>query len=287
MNGIIDVGGGLRGIFGAGIFDRCLDDNISFDVCVGVSAGSANIASFIAKQRGRNYPFYTEYSSRKEYMSIQNMMKKGAYLDLEYIYGELSRENGENPLDYNAFFDYKGKLFVVASDGVTGKVHYFTKDDFRLDDLTPLIASSTLPVFCDACKLGDRYFYDGGLADPVPIEKAFSEGCDKVVLILTRPIDFVLPTTRDRTGAAALKRKYPGAAKLLRQRKALYDEEIKIAKDYAAEGKCLILAPDKETTDGIGTLTKDREKLDALYKNGYEEAAKIKKFLEEPIKKEA
>ena len=57
MNGIIDVGGGLRGIFGAGIFDRCLDDNISFDVCVGVSAGSANIASFIAKQRGRNYPF--------------------------------------------------------------------------------------------------------------------------------------------------------------------------------------------------------------------------------------
>lgn len=284
MNGIIDVGGGLRGIFGAGVLDRCLDDNIDFDVCVGVSAGSANIASFIAKQKGRNYPFYTEYSSRKEYMSFQNMIKKGKYLDLEYVYGILSREDGENPVDYDTFFSYKGKFFVVASDGITGKVHYFTLDDFSKDDLTPLIASSTLPVFCDACKVGDRYFYDGGLADPVPIEKAFSEGCEKVVVILTRPVDFELPTARDKSGAVALMRKFPGAAKLLMNRKALYDEEIKLARAYEKDGKCLIIAPDSEITEGIGTLTKDMEKLNALYKNGYEEAAKIKEFLASPIK---
>lgn len=285
MNGIIDVGGGLRGIFGAGVFDRCLDDEIDFDVCVGVSAGSANIASFIARQRGRNYPFYTEYSGRKEYMSLQNMMKNGSYLNLEYIYGELSREEGENPVDYETFFSYPGKFFVVASDGITGRVHYFTLDDFKKDDLTPLIASSTLPVFCDACKVGDRYFYDGGLADPVPVEKAFREGCDKVVLILTRPVDFELPTARDRSGAVALMKKFPGAAKLLMQRKALYAEEIKIAKQYEAEGKCLIIAPQAEIADGVGTLTKDKEKLDALYKNGYEEAAKIKAFLSSNVTK--
>lgn len=277
MNGIIDVGGGLRGIYGAGVFDRCLDDDISFDVCVGVSAGSANIASFLAKQKGRNYPFYTEYSSRKEYMSLQNMIKKGSYLDLEYIYGELSRENGENALDYDEFFAYKGKFFVVAADALNGRAHYFTMEDFRRDNLYPLIASSTLPVFCKAYKADDNYYYDGGLSDPVPVEKAFKEGCDKVVLILTRPIDFELPTSRDRSGAVAISKKYPGAAKLLMQRKALYAEEVKIAKNYAAEGKCLIIAPDN--TDGIGTLTKDKEKLDALYKKGYNDAARIKEFL--------
>lgn len=279
MNGIIDVGGGLRGIFGAGVFDRCLDDGIDFNVCVGVSAGSANIASFLSHQRGRNYPFYTEYSSRKEYMSLQNMLKNGSYLNLEYIYGELSREGGENPVDYETFSSYDGKFFVVASDGITGKVHYFTLDDFKKDDLTPLIASSTLPVFCDACKVGDRYFYDGGLADPVPIEKAFKEGCDKVVLILTRPVDFELPTARDRSGAVALAKKFPGAAKLLRQRKALYEEEIRIAKYYESQGKCLIIAPDSESADGVSTLTKDIEKLDTLYKDGYEKASLIKEFL--------
>ena len=283
MNGIIDVGGGLRGIFGAGVFDRCLEDEILFDVCVGVSAGSANIASYIAGQKGRNYPFYTEYSGRKEYMSFQNMIKNGSYLNLEYIYGDLSREDGENPVDYEAFSSYKGKFFVVASDGITGKVHYFTLDDFKRNDFTPLIASSTLPVFCDACKIGDRYFYDGGLADPVPVEKAFKEGCDKVVVILTRPVDFELPTARDRSGALALMKKFPGAAKLLMQRKALYEEEVKIAKAYAEDGKCLIIAPEAEIADGVGTLTKDKEKLDALYQNGYNEAAKIKEFLASPV----
>lgn len=277
MNGIIDVGGGLRGIYGAGVFDRCLDDGNYFDVCVGVSAGSANIASFLAGQRGRNYPFYTDYPSRKEYMSIQNMLKKGSYLDLEYIYGVLSRENGENPLDYEKFFSYEGKMFIVASDGKTGRVHYFTQDDIKENDLTPLVASCTLPVFCGACKVNEDFYYDGGLADPVPIEKAFSEGCDKVVLILTRPVDFVLPTLRDRTGAVALFKDFPGASRLLMNRKALYAEEIKIARDYEKDGKCLIIAPDD--TLGVGTLTKDREKLDALYKKGYDDAARIKDFL--------
>ena len=46
--GIVDVGGGLRDIYGAGVLDRCLDESIHFDVCIGVSAGSANLASTAA-----------------------------------------------------------------------------------------------------------------------------------------------------------------------------------------------------------------------------------------------
>lgn len=36
--GVMDVGGGLRGVYAAGIFDFCLAEGIRFDVCVGVSA---------------------------------------------------------------------------------------------------------------------------------------------------------------------------------------------------------------------------------------------------------
>lgn len=64
--GIIDVGGGLRGIYGAGVLDRCLEENVHFDCCIGVSAGSANMTSYVAGQKGRNKPFYDEYSFRKE-----------------------------------------------------------------------------------------------------------------------------------------------------------------------------------------------------------------------------
>ncbi len=93
MIGIIDVGGGLRDIYGAGVFDYLMDEDINFDYCIGVSAGSANCASYVARQRGRNKPFYLDYSMRKDTMSPNNLIKSGSYLDLNYIYGELSAEN--------------------------------------------------------------------------------------------------------------------------------------------------------------------------------------------------
>ena len=88
MTGIIDVGGGMRGIYTAGVFDRCLDLGLRFDLCVGVSAGSANAASYLAGQRGRNYRFITDYAFRKAYMSAENYLHSRSYLDLDYIYSE-------------------------------------------------------------------------------------------------------------------------------------------------------------------------------------------------------
>lgn len=49
--GIVDVGGGLRGVYAAGVFDHCLEKGISFDLCIGVSAGSANVTSYMAGQK--------------------------------------------------------------------------------------------------------------------------------------------------------------------------------------------------------------------------------------------
>ena len=98
--GVVDVGGGLRGIYAAGIFDHCLDADLRFDLCIGVSAGSANIASYLAGQRGRNHTFYTEYAFRKEYMSLRNFLRKRSFVDLDYVYSTLSDAGGEYPLDY-------------------------------------------------------------------------------------------------------------------------------------------------------------------------------------------
>lgn len=95
---VVDVGGGMRGIYAAGVLDYCLDQGITFDLGIGVSAGSANISSFVAGQRGRNYPFYTDYPHRKEYMGLHELVRDRAYLNLDYVYGTLSNSDGENPL---------------------------------------------------------------------------------------------------------------------------------------------------------------------------------------------
>ncbi len=85
--GVVDVGGGLRGIYAAGVLDRCMDDGVRFDVGIGVSAGSANMASYAAGQRGRNYRFFAEYAFRGRYMGVGNFLRRRSFVNLDYVYG--------------------------------------------------------------------------------------------------------------------------------------------------------------------------------------------------------
>lgn len=143
--GIVDVGGGLRGIYAAGILDYCMVQDIRFDCCIGVSAGSANMAAYLAGQQGRNYRYYQEYAFRKEYMGTGNLLHTGSYINLEYVYGTLSNADGEAPLDYPAIMDNPARLFVVATQAKTGEACYFTKADMSQDHYQILMASSCVP----------------------------------------------------------------------------------------------------------------------------------------------
>ena len=75
MLGIVDVGGGMRCIYSAGVYDCFYDRKIDVGYCLGVSAGSANLISYVCGQRGRNLAFYSDYALRKEYMSAENFIK--------------------------------------------------------------------------------------------------------------------------------------------------------------------------------------------------------------------
>ena len=202
--GIVDVGGGLRGIYATGVLDYCLDQGIHFDVGFGVSAGSANLSSYIAGQKGRNYQFYTEYAFRKQYMSLENFIRKKSYVDLDYIYGTLSKTNGENPLDYSALCDNPMEFYVVVTDAKTGMPEYFDKTDMHQDDYNILKASCSIPFVCKPYIIHDKPYFDGALADPVPIEKAFQLGCDRVVLILTKPEKEVRTSKKDEMVAIGI-----------------------------------------------------------------------------------
>ena len=119
--GIIDAGGGTRGIFGAGVLDRLMEMDIMADYYVGVSAGSANGASYIAGQKGRNYVFFNDYAFRKEYMSKENLLRTGSFIDMDYIYDTLSNEDGEYPLDYDAMMANPCGFEIVATNAMRRK----------------------------------------------------------------------------------------------------------------------------------------------------------------------
>ena len=210
--GIVDVGGGLRGIYAAGVLDYCMDKGIRFDLGIGVSAGSANLISYAAGQRGRNYRFYMDYSQRREYMGVGDFLKSGSYINMDYMYSELSNAGGEDPLDYPAVRDNPMELYVVAADAETGEAHYFSKDDIAQDNYDILKASSSIPFVCRPYPVQGRLYYDGALGDPVPVDKALELGCDRVVVLLTKPAGIPRSPSRDEKYAAGIQRKYPAAA---------------------------------------------------------------------------
>ena len=274
---IIDVGGGFRAIFGAGVLDRCLEEGIAFDHCYGVSAGSANLTSFLAHQHGRNHTFYTQYAFRKEYASVNSFIHNHNFANLDYVYGTLSNHDGENPLDYEAFAANPAQFTVVACDARDGSTKYFTKDDMHYDDYDVLKSSSAVPVACQPYVIDGVPYFDGGIADPVPVQKAIDDGCDRIVLVLTRPKDVIREQHKDVAPARILRRSRPEAAERLLERYATYNTEVAVAKQYEAEGKVLILAP--EELYGLSTLSKTYEGLERMYRAGYGQAERIAEFL--------
>ena len=274
---IIDVGGGFRAIFGAGVLDRCLEEGIAFDHCYGVSAGSANLTSFLAHQHGRNHTFYTQYAFRKEYASVNSFIHNHNFANLDYVYGTLSNHDGENPLDYEAFAANPAQFTVVACDARDGSTKYFTNDDMHYDDYDVLKASSAVPVACQPYVIDGVPYFDGGIADPVPVQKAIDDGCDRIVLVLTRPKDVIREQHKDVAPARILRRSHPEAAERLLERYTTYNTEVAVAKQYEAEGKVLILAP--EELYGLSTLSKTYEGLERMYRAGYGQAGRIAEFL--------
>lgn len=275
--GVIDVGGGFRSSFGAGVLDYCIDNNIHFDYGIGVSAGAANMCSYMAEQKGRNLEFFTKYFDRPEYMSVKNFIKTGSYLGLDYIYSTLSNHDGENPLDYEKIKNSNCEMVIVATNALTGEPHYFTKSDMTQDNYNPVKASSCVPVADKPYVIDDIPYYDGGMSDPVPYKRAFKDGCDKVVLILTRPKYFRRSSNKDKLIVDLLKRHYPNAARAMSYRAEVYNESVDECIKLEKQGKMLVVAPD--SIGNMKTLTKDVEAIKALHQKGYKQGVEISKFL--------
>lgn len=210
-------------------------------------------------------------------MSFRNFVLKRSYVDMDYVYGTLSNKNGENPLNYKKMQENPMNFTIVAMDATTGKPVYFNKSNISQDHYDVFKASSSLPFICKPYFIDNIPYYDGGVGDPIPLQKAFDEGCDKVIIILTKPKDFIRNSRQDTRISKFIEKKYPNSAKKLRKRADNYNKTLKLAKKYEKENKVLIIAPD--STCGVKTLTKDLNALNILYKKGYKDAEKIKEFI--------
>lgn len=278
MLGLIDVGGGTRGAFTAGIYDYLMDRGVQpFDYLLGVSAGSANMITYLAKQRGRNLRSYTDYVFRPEYMSVRNLLRTGSYLDLDYIYGTLCGANGEDPVDMEAFRASAARYEAVVTDAETGQALYFDKSELLDGDFSVVKASCAVPGFVRPYPVHGRPGFDGGVADPVPYRRALAQGCDALVVLLTRPREYRRPPLKHRSALKRLLRDWPDTYAALERRSVLYNEQVAAVMELEREGKALLIAP--TDISGMSTLKKDRDAILLLYYMGYAQGQKLLDFI--------
>lgn len=269
MTGLILEGGTFRPIFSAGVMDALLDYDVMFPYCIGVSAGSADGFSYISRQKGRNLEILQRYRNDKRYLGAGNLLKCKSLFGLEFVFEEIP--NQLIPFDMDTFLAYDGQYLVGVTNVATGKSEYL--DGQKLDKNNSLIkATCALPFYFPPIEVDGQFYYDGGICDPIPIRKALSDGCQKLLIVLTRPKGYVKTCSRsNKIAAKLLRRKYPNLVEPLLNRHDIYNASVKLAEELEANGQAVILRPEG---DGIiDSFEKDLANIKRSYARGYEQCA--------------
>ena len=263
MPGIILEGGTFRPIFSAGVMDPLLHEDILFPYMIGVSAGICDGFSYISKQKERNLKILLNHRNDKRYLGAGNLLKDKSLFGLDFVYDTIP--NKLYPFDWKTFYEYEGRIRVGVTNAWTGKVEY--KDGMKLDKKCMMLrATCAIPLVFPAIYVDGKPYYDGGLADPIPIRKSIKDGNEKNLIVLTRPEGYRKELSRShKISAKLLKRKYPHLPELLMKRHIEYNKTVRYCEKLEQEGKAVILRPEYP----IESLEKYIDVLKQTYDMGY------------------
>lgn len=278
--GLVLEGGGMRGVYTGGILEFFLENNIHFPYIVSVSAGACNAASYVSRQRGRNRAVTVGYAGHPDYISFKRLLRQGELFNMDLIFDQIP--NIENPFDYEQFFASKQKLYIGTTDCITGETIYYEKSEVEEDLNKMLRASCSLPMISQIVEHDGRPLLDGGISDPIPINKSIEDGNEKHVVILTQCEDYVKgPVKRGKWWFKRKYKDYPGLIDIVERRAKIYNDSAKKVSELEEEGKAFVFRPDD--LRGVNRTERREEKLQALYDHGYEQAKRrldeLKKWL--------
>ncbi|MEJ2764959.1 patatin family protein [Photobacterium sp. MCCC 1A19761] len=260
---LVVEGGAMRGIFAAGVLDAFLDYQYRpFDICLGVSAGSTNLAAWLAGQRGRNRTVITDYSCRPEFISFRRFLRGGHWFDLDWLWDITLREIR---LDTPTLIAQPIPLYVVTTAVETGDAAYVQATAENLNEL--LKASCSIPLaYRNFPVIDGMPMTDGGVADSIPVIKAYEMGARKITVVLSRPLGYQKSPVRHPWLINALFRDTPKLAEAMLRRAERYNQAIAFINQPPADCELTVIAPPPEFS--VGRTTTDPDKLQAGYRLG-------------------
>lgn len=234
-------GGGLRGIYSAGVLDVLMEENIKVDCIIGVSAGALFGVNYCSKQKGRALRYNQKYGADKRYMGFHSLITTGNIMNKEFCFDTLVNEL--DPFDYDTFKNSKVDFYAVVTNLKTGKAEYkLVKDMRKEEDMEKLRASGSMPCVSKPVKIGNDLYLDGAIGDSIPVLKAIEMGYEKVIVVTTR-VDSYRMKHKRRPYAKVMYRKYPKFAEAFINRDKMYNNTLMEMNRLEDEGRILVIKP--------------------------------------------
>lgn len=268
-SGLILEGGGMRGIFTAGVLDFLMDQEIMFSDIYGVSAGACHAVSYISNQRHRSFETNIDYLDEDDYCSIKNLIKTGNLFGVDMMFQKIPSEL--KPLDYETFRQWPGRFYAVITDVETGKAVYHQVKDMSYDAVV-VRASASLPLLANIVRFEGHKYLDGGIADSIPIRKSMADGHAKNVVVLTQDVTYRKGPSKMMPMIRKHYKEYPAFIESAESRYLVYNDTVEYLIEQEALGNVFIIRPEAPVT--VGRTEKNEEKLKELYVQGYEAAKK-------------
>ncbi len=262
--GLVLEGGAMRGLFTAGVLDVLMEENITFDGLIGVSAGAAFGCSFKSGQIGRSLRYNKRFCKDKRYCSFWSLLTTGDMYGADFCYRKLPEEL--DIFDNDAFEKNPMDFYVVTSDIETGKAAYRNCNQGGEDLLLWLRASASMPLVSRIVEVGDKKMLDGGICDSIPLEAMEGFGYEKNLVVVTQPADYRKKPNQLMPLIRWVFRKYPNMIRAMKERHLMYNRQAELVAEKERRGEILVIRPSEKLP--VSRTEKDPNRLQEAYDLG-------------------
>lgn len=262
--GLILEGGAMRGLFTAGVLDVLMENGVTFDGAVGVSAGAAFGCNIKSHQIGRVLRYNTRFCADKRYCGMSSLLKTGNIYSTDFCYGEVPLKY--DPFDFETYEKDPMEFYTVSTDVETGKPVYHKYAGMSDGGFDWIRASASMPLVSRIVEINGQKLLDGGISDSIPVEFFESLGYDRNVAVLTQPKTYKKSKNKMMPLIKIKYRKYPKFIETVENRHIMYNAETALVSEKEHNGTLFVIRP--ESPLPVGRVEKDPEKLKEAYEIG-------------------
>lgn len=256
-------GGGLRGAYTAGALSWLIDQGIEFDHAYGISTGAVWLANYLMKSKENLYDYSVEGITDKRIIGLKALLRCGRIVDYDFLFDHIMIE--EKGFDIAPLKKCKTKAYVGLYDLGIGKTEYHPIQEMNIQQLK---ASTSLPIIGKIVIDGGKELLDGGITDMIPISRSIEDGCNRNLIITTKPGDF---ERKPAKGAVVqlMKMTYPQCLNIsedYRIRHLNYQKQISLIKELVEKKEAVYVYPSRSSN--VTRLGGRKEDLDELFALG-------------------